>query len=101
MLDLYIPDGKVIYNEFNFDFSKSLKEQENCLLEDILQISFQNNILLDLGWYPELDFNGRFVLRVIKDYDWEEPLYEIEFKELGMISENIKKAVNFISTNCK
>lgn len=101
MLDLYIPNGKVIYNEFNFDFSKSLKEQENCLLEDILQISFQNNILLDLGWYPELDFTGGFVLRVIKDYDWEKPLYKIEFKDLSLVSENIKKATNFINLKCK
>ncbi|WP_191014394.1 hypothetical protein [Treponema zioleckii] len=101
MFDLYIPEGKVIYNEFDFDLSKSIEGQEKCLLEDILQISFQNNVLLDLGWYPELYSRGRFVLQVIKDYDWEKALYKIEFKELSLISENIKKATNFIRLNCK
>lgn len=101
MLELNILEGKVIYNELNFDLSKSIEEQENCLLEDLLQISFQDNILLDLGWYPELDFKGRFVLRVIKDYKWEEPLYKIEFKDLYLISDNIKKATIFITSNRK
>lgn len=43
--------------------------------EDILQVAFPNNYILDLGWYGK---NG-FILYIIRDMDWSVPLVEYHF----------------------
>lgn len=51
----------------NLDF-ESLKE-------DMLQASYESGYLLDVGWHPSFDPSGCFQIRVIKEFDWEEPAY--------------------------
>lgn len=52
--------GKILY----IDDCKDLKE-------DLLQVQYANNYLLDVGWYGEE--NG-FIIYIIKGYDWENPI---------------------------
>lgn len=66
--------GSIVYNEFHIDFEKKLDEQEDSLTEDLLQVKYPNNYLIDLGWYPECNSKGNFVLNVIYNYDWEKPV---------------------------
>lgn len=44
----------------------------------MLKISFGKNFLIDVGYYPEMDPKGCFVVYAIQDYDWVNPLVEIE-----------------------
>jgi len=30
----------------------------------------------DIGWYPDFNPNGKFMLLVIKNYDWHRPLFK-------------------------
>lgn len=53
-------NGKVLYID-NYNIFK----------EDLLQVEYANNYLLDVGWYGEE--NG-FIICIIKDYDWENPI---------------------------
>jgi hypothetical protein len=39
-----------------------------------LQVEYPRNYLIDLGWYPECNSKGNFVLNVIYNYDWEKPV---------------------------
>ena len=55
MLDIDFKSGKVIYNEFNIDFSKPLKLQIYNLNQDLLQVEYKNNYILDVGWSPDFD----------------------------------------------
>lgn len=76
-MDIFdIKQGKIKYDNFNIDFTMPLNEQEDDLLEDLLQIEFPNNYLLDVGWYPENDIEGQFVLTLIKNFDWQNPIYK-------------------------
>lgn len=66
----WIKDGFIITNNTVFDLS-----------QDLVQISFTEiNIILDFGWYPDLDIKGVFRTVQIKDMDWEYPLFSIESK---------------------
>lgn len=69
---------KIEYNVFKIDDKKPLKEQIWELNEDILQATYidseGNNYLLDIGWYPEFNVRGHFIIYIIKNYDWENPL---------------------------
>ncbi len=38
--------------------------------EDMLQVHFPKNYVLDMGWYY-----GVYRLYIIKDYNWESPIY--------------------------
>lgn len=66
--------GNIVYNEFHIEFDKKLDEQEDSLTEDLLQVEYPNNYLIDLGWYPECNSKGNFVLNVIYNYNWEKPV---------------------------
>ena len=65
MKKLSFGDGKVIYDNFSIDFGKKFLEQKNNLLEDLLQIEYNDGYLIDLGWYPEFNKNGKLVLKII------------------------------------
>ena len=47
-----------------------------CLLEDLLQVSYADNILLDVGGYPEYEENENLVVQVILDKNWDTPIYQ-------------------------
>ena len=70
-----IPD--IVYNEFHIDFSLPFEDQPDCLTEDLLQLNLGNNRLLDIGWYPEFDPGGCFLIQVIHDNDWLEPEFSV------------------------
>lgn len=59
------------------------------LSEDLLQISFNNNKILDVGWYPDLEVDGFFKIVVIKDMNWESPIIEKECRDISSLKENI------------
>lgn len=52
------------------------------LSEDLLQISFNSQMILDVGWYPDLDVNGVFRVLLIKNMDWESPIVNKEFFDI-------------------
>ncbi|MFR8428794.1 MAG: hypothetical protein ACLVCH_16125 [Roseburia inulinivorans] len=68
--------GDIIYDEFKVDFTKRYSEQKECLLEDLLQVKYAQEYLLDVGWYPEYESEGEFIVQIIKKQNWEEPIYK-------------------------
>ena len=56
----------------------SIYGEEDCyeLNEDLLQLKYTRaNIIIDLGWYPAHNCDeGNYILYLVKDYDWENPL---------------------------
>ena len=88
--------GRIVYNEFFIDFTKTYLEQVDCLLEDLLQVEFPENYLLDVGWYPEYNSEGEFIVQVIKDYNWERPIYKRNCKNKETLTQSLKKAIGVI-----
>lgn len=84
--------GEIVYNEFNISVHTPLYEQEHLLLEDLLQVEYCNGILLDVGWYPEFDVNGRFVVQIIKNKDWSSPIYKKECMRIECLIDELNFA---------
>ncbi|MCR5771462.1 MAG: hypothetical protein K6G87_09560 [Butyrivibrio sp.] len=78
---LFYP-GEVIYNNFHISSTKTMEEQWDNLHEDLIQVEYEGGLILDIGWYPECDPTGRFIINLIKDYNWENPLKKIETKNI-------------------
>jgi hypothetical protein len=94
---LKVPDGWIItYNNF-FDIdplkiNNSTDILWNIFTEDLLQIKNEHkNIILDLGWYPEMNQNGNYCIKLIKDYNWEKPLININNNSKYIIVKIIEK----------
>lgn len=62
------------------------------LKEDILQVTYPKNYLLDVGWYGTM--NG-YIVSIIKDNDWENPVAKTN-KGLYDLQEAIISAINII-----
>lgn len=89
--------GEIIYDEFHVDFSKTLLEQLDSLTEDLLQVKYADNYLLDLGWYPEYEVDGKFVVQLIKDKNWNTPRYKACCKSQKELIQILETAISFIS----
>jgi hypothetical protein len=61
------------------DLANSIESQVDLLKEDLMQARFGSKIILDLGWHPEFNPQGHFVLSVIKSGDWENPILQLKF----------------------
>lgn len=74
-IDFSLKKGEIVFNEFSLKKGVPLVEQQDSLQEDMLQVEFPNGYILDIGWRPSFDINGKFYIYLIKDFDWEDPVY--------------------------
>ncbi len=93
---LNILDGVITWNSFDIDENLSFKEQEFSLTEDLLQITFGSRYTLDVGWQPDLDPKGSFVVYAVQDKDWDNPLLKKTCKSLPLLKKTIKETAFFI-----
>lgn len=91
-----LQSGKITYDEFHINFDIPLTEQLDALLEDLVQIEYENGYLIDLGWYPEFDAKGRFIVQLIKSYNWEKPIYMQYSSDGKQLKEILMQAINMI-----
>jgi hypothetical protein len=77
---LTIPTGfRVVKNDFTtYNPETEYSEEKSLyhLTEDLLQLEFESsNLIVDLGWYGNFETNeGDFIINVIRNQDWENPL---------------------------
>lgn len=93
MFNFDFKSGKVIYNEFAIIIDKPLSEQKDLLLEDLIQVKYGEHLILDVGWYPELDINGKFLIQIIRNQNWDTPLYRFSCTETNSLLESLAYAV--------
>lgn len=88
--------GKIAFDSFNIDYNLPFKDQKFELGEDLLQVEYPKDYLLDLGWLSGFDINGRFVVRIIRNCDWENPLLIKETRSFSQLEQFTQEAVNYI-----
>lgn len=93
--------GKVKYDEMNINFDIPFECQHENLTEDLVQVEYDDGLLLDIGWYPEGDPDGEIAVLVVQNYDWDNPVYEERCNDLPSLLNIIKAAERIISNNAK
>ena len=101
-MDMSIVDwrsGRVIHWDLSLiDVARPIAEQIDNLKEDLAQIEYPNDIVIDVGWHPEFRRNGRFVVSVIRHQDWERPLMQarcvLPKRLLMLLREAVSVAMN-------
>ncbi len=85
--------GQVTYWDLGFlDPLKALVEQIGDLKEDLAQIAYGDRVL-DVGWYPEFSEEGEFVVQVVRDTNWEEPLFQESCRTVDALLLSLKAAI--------
>ena len=81
MKNIDFKSGIIAYDYFDIvDPLVPYEQQLPSLDEDMLQVEYPHNYVLDIGWYHGI--NGSFVVRIIKDCDWDEPILRKETRNL-------------------
>ncbi|NBI28156.1 hypothetical protein [Chengkuizengella marina] len=88
--------GNIVYNDFQIDPKLPLKKQIDNLKEDMFQVEFLNKYLIDIGWYPCTDINGMFIIYIIKEYNWEEPLYKENCRSIEELKQHLVTCIDII-----
>jgi hypothetical protein len=89
-----IKNGNVAYDDISFiNEDVDLHEYIDYLKEDMLQIEFEDNILLDVGWRPSFEIDGKFYVSLIKNFDWENPIAIESIKSIKDLKLCINKIV--------
>ena len=61
------------------------------LSQDLMQLKQQRtDLLVDIGWYPDDDPSGTFVLVVIVGENWEQPVLRLTTRKLGELVEKLE-----------
>lgn len=87
--------GKIVKNDFEHIDENIPVANQSFLDEDMLQIEFKNNFILDIGWYGR-DGKGSFIVHVIHGYDWQHPLQKIKCHTFKSLKSAVQKAANYI-----
>lgn len=87
-----IKDGIVDYDTISW-INNNFEVTEDTvfdLSQDLLQIKFnEQNMILDVGWYPDLDVNGVFRIILVKNSVWDYPVFSTESRSIQDLKNNI------------
>lgn len=85
-----------MFNDLDLDPTRPLEDQVESLKEDLLQVKFGDQYLLDIGWYPSFLRDGCFRVLVVEEYEWNTPVLERTAKSIGELEQVIKECVGVI-----
>lgn len=81
----YYP-GKVVYDDFDSTINDPIDANSLLLKEDMIQVKYPLGYTLDIGHYSGIK---KFIVYVIRDCNWEEPITKRKYKTLN----NLRKGV--------
>ena len=87
---------KIEFNNFT-EYDMSIHGETDSffeLSEDLLRLSNDEaNMIIDLGWYRNFDTEGKYILELVKNYNWDQPLEIICTQSKSEIISNLEKWV--------
>jgi hypothetical protein len=94
--------GVVAYWDLHgVDAQRCLDEQLDELKEDLVQVQYGSDTLLDVGWYPEFADGGVFVITVVRDGNWDEPIFKREAANVAEFRSAIEAGVRVANGDCR
>ncbi len=88
--------GKITYDSFDIDPNVSFEQQIGSLREDLFQVSYDEKYIVDIGWFSDFDPQGNFIVQIIKNYDWEKPVYLKKTSDIEQLNEFVKECAKIV-----
>lgn len=80
------------WTEINF-LSGNIKWLEKCCQEDMLQVEYKNNYILDMGWYEGI---GKYIIYIVRDFEWGVPVAKYSAESEDNMIKLLKQAIEKI-----
>jgi len=96
LLGIDFSPGEITFNDLDLDLERPLLDQIDILKEDLLQVNYEGNYIIDVGWYPEFSKEGSFKIQVIKDFDWINPELLVDAESITRLLEGVRMSISFI-----
>lgn len=82
--EIDLKDGIVTYDSFSWlKDNNQVKSNIDFLTEDLLQISFfENEFVIDVDWYPSGRKRGGFIIMLINNQNWLNPIFKSETRNI-------------------
>lgn len=87
--------GIIRFNNYDICSNEELNDDNINLTEDMLQVEFKNDIILDAGWYSGLE---SFIVFVIQQCNWENPLLRLEAHSYKELKDSLDNAMDLIKS---
>ncbi|MFS0656945.1 hypothetical protein [Bacillus sp. 179-C3.3 HS] len=91
------------YNNFWEIDPKKLDSDDDrwfMFTESLLQIYHEkSSITLDLGWNPDLSPDGNYLVLIVKNKDWENPIHEFTSDDYNKVIDFIESQLKYITSN--
>lgn len=90
--DIDIKNGVVSHDSISWMNEDFIINEDSVfdLSEDLLQITFGNQKILDVGWYTNLAGTGSFIIQVIENMNWDDPIYRFKCNDIKSVKEKIQ-----------
>ena len=88
--------GKIAYDDFNADPETPLTDQTDLLKEDMFQVMYDDQYIIDVGWYPSFSQDGSFQIVIIKDFNWSEPVCKRECRDMAELDGYMKACAEMV-----
>lgn len=85
--------GKIVYNEFDRGIIENFTPDSDLLSEDMLQVQYPNEILLDIGWHFGLK---GFLITTVENLSWENPIEKRLCKDMNSLERNLYECLGNI-----
>jgi len=94
--ELDFTPGRIVYDDFDIDPRISFEQQIFSLKEDLFQVNYNDKYLIDVGWGPEFDLKGKFKIRIIKNFNWIEPIYFRQTSDLKTLYTLLEECISIV-----
>jgi hypothetical protein len=91
--------GRIVHDGWCIVDERPLKEQLDDLREDLVQVDYEG-VTLDIGWYPDGDPSGEFLIHVVRNGDWDHPLVRASARSVEELKAQLPEAVKIASAEC-
>ena len=88
--------GVVTFDDFPIKEETSLENYIDDLKEDMLQVEFPGDYILDVGWRPSFEIKGKFHIVLIKSFDWSKPIYSATAESMIELKDKINKVLDIV-----
>lgn len=96
--DISIGSGKIVFNDFPDNVEFNTPEAYEELKEDLIQIVYSDQFIIDVGWYPSFQENGKFTLYLIQNNDWERPVFKKRTRSVKVVMKTIEEYAAYIDS---
>jgi hypothetical protein len=94
--------GIIVFDETHLiQMDELLEAQLGNLKEDLLQVTFPDNMILDLGCYGiyNNDQSPEFMVVVIKAHDWSAPKFLVRTRKINQLEAILQLALDYVLHN--